>query len=231
MKIKTPFLVLLSLMFAAALSAAEPNQLTAAEKSAGWKLLFDGKSVTGWRSLKSEKPGAGWSATDGALTTVGKAGDLVTAEDFGDFELSLEWKVAEGANSGVIYRVGLTENQTYQTGPEYQVEDNIKGHDITPQSHIAGALYDLVAPAKDFTKPVGEWNVTRITVRGWHVEHWLNGEKTVDVDLGNAAGRALIAGSKFKTMPKFATLLRGHIALQDHGDVVSYRSVKIRELK
>jgi len=225
-------LALVGLVGVASLAAAEVNALSPAEKAAGWKLLFDGKSLAGWRSLKSEQPGAGWRAEDGALVLAAKSksGDLVTTEVFGDFELSLEWKVADETNSGIIYRVGLGEAQTYLTGPEYQILDNVKGEDNHPPSHTAAALYDLAAPPKDFTRPVGEWNEARIRVRGWHIEHWLNGEKVVDVDLAGAEGRALIAASKFKDWPKFASLLRGHIALQDHGYAVSFRAIKIREL-
>jgi Domain of Unknown Function (DUF1080) len=211
--------------------AVEPNSLTAAEKAGGWRLLFDGRTLTGWRSMKTDTPGAGWKAVEGVLATPGKAGDIVTTEEFGDFELSAEWKVEEGTNSGIIYRVGLGEDATYRTGPEYQVLDNVKAHDNQIASHLAGSLYDLVAPVKDATKPVGEWNEARIVVRGWRVEHWLNGVKLLELDLASAAGKTLIAASKFSTMPKFATLSRGHLALQDHGDPVSYRSIKIRELK
>jgi hypothetical protein len=229
---KIPRLLWISLVLAAPLLRAESaNVLSAEEQAAGWRMLFDGASLAGWRGLKSETPGAGWKVTDGALVTPGKAGDLVTVAEFGDFELRAEWRVAEGSNSGIIYRVGLDESATYRTGPEYQVLDNVKAEDNKQPNHLAAALYDLVAPPKDFTKPVGEWNTARIVVHGWHVEHWLNGEKTVDVDLASAEGKALIAGSKFKAMPKFATLLRGHIALQDHGDVVSFRNVRILELK
>src|SRR5438270_66909 len=128
---------------AGSLFAAEVNALTAAEKAQGWKPLFDGQTLAGWRSLKSEKPGAGWHVADGALVTPGKAGDLVTNEEFGDFELSLEWKISVAGNSGVIYRVGMTENHTYETGPEYQVLDNQKAADNHPPSHCAGSLYDL----------------------------------------------------------------------------------------
>ena len=229
-----PFVCLLGAFFmsvVAPASADETNILTPAEKSGGWKLLFDGASLQGWRRLKDESPGVGWRVEGGVLVTSGKKEDLVTADEFGDFELSLEWKISEGGNSGVIYRVGLGENATYRTGPEYQVLDNVKAEDNKLPNHLAGSLYDLVAPPKDFTKPVGEWNTTRIVVRGWHVQHWLNGEKVVDTDLGTPEGRAMIAASKFKSMPRFATLLRGHIALQDHGNVVSFRSIKVRELK
>ena len=221
------------LALAAALRAAEPNTLTPAEHADGWKLLFDGRSLAGWRSLGSEAPPAGWQVAAGALTLPAKGGggDLVSAEAFGDFELSVEWKVAAATNSGIIYRVGLDEKRTYLTGPEYQILDNVQGEDNHPPSHTAAALYDLVAPPQDYTRPVGEWNEARIRVRGWHVEHWLNGHLVVDVDLASPAGQALIAGSKFKTWPKFGSLLRGHIALQDHGHAVAFRSLKLRELK
>lgn len=194
------------------------------------KSLFDGATLSGWRGYKTEAPGDGWKVVDGMLMLKGKAGDLVTVEEFGDFDLELEWKVADATNSGVIYRVGLGDNATYVTGPEYQVLDNLKAEDNKKATHLAASLYDLAGPAKDFTRPVGEWNSARIRVRGWHVEHWLNGEKVVDVDLESPAGKALIAASKFKDWPKFASLKRGHIALQDHGHLVSFRNIRIRKL-
>jgi hypothetical protein len=194
------------------------------------KSLFDGATLSGWRGYKTEAPGDGWKVVDGMLMLKGKAGDLVTVEEFGDFDLELEWKVADATNSGVIYRVGLGDNATYVTGPEYQVLDNLKAEDNKKATHLAASLYDLAGPEKDFTRPVGEWNSARIRVRGWHVEHWLNGEKVVDVDLESPAGKALIAASKFKDWPKFASLKRGHIALQDHGHLVSFRNIRIRKL-
>ncbi|ACB76843.1 protein of unknown function DUF1080 [Opitutus terrae PB90-1] len=213
------------------MAASDVNSLTEDEAREGWRLLFDGSSLDGWRGFKSERPDKNWRVEDGALVLRGKAGDLVTQEAFGDFELTLEWKVAEGANSGVIYRVGLGEANTFTTGPEYQVLDNVKAHDNHPASHRAGALYDLEGIEEDVTRPVGEWNQARIVVSGWRVQHWLNGRQIVDVDLASPAGKALIAASKFKHWEKFASLARGHLALQDHGDVVSYRAIKLRELK
>lgn len=212
--------------------AAEPNSLGADEKAAGWRLLFDGRTLEGWRGYKSEALGAGWKVQDGAVVlTAAKSGDAMTVAEFGDFELTLEWRISAGGNSGVIYRVGLGESATYRTGPEYQVLDNQKAEDNKLANHLAGSLYDIgPAPAKDATKPVGEWNAARIVVRGWHVQHWLNGEKVADLDLASAEGKAAIAASKFKDWPKFASLARGHIALQDHGNEVSYRNIKIREL-
>lgn len=228
MKIKLPLILAAGLAFATTLVASAPNTLTPAEKAAGWKLLFDGTSLAGWRDYAAPSPGAGWKVVDGALVLQGKAGDLTTTEEFGDFEFSFEWKVTETANSGVIYRVGLGEKASYVTGPEYQVLDNAKATDNKQHNHLAGSLYDLTLAPDAATKPIGEWNEGKIVVRGWHIEHWLNGAKVVDVDLASAEGKALITASKFKDWAKFASLPRGHIALQDHGHEVSFRSLKIR---
>jgi hypothetical protein len=216
--------------FAQSARASDDNVLSDSERSAGWRLLFDGHSLAGWRSLSSAQPGAGWAVIDGAIVRTARSGDLVSSGEFGDFELSIDWKVEDATNSGILYRVALGETQTYHTGPEYQLLDNIKGGDRFDPKHLAGALYDLVAPPKDFTKPVGSWNHTRIVVRGWHIEHWLNGEKIVDIDLSSPEGQALKMQSKFSAMPHFAAYSRGHIALQDHDNMVSFRNIKIRDL-
>jgi hypothetical protein len=208
--------------------ADELNILSSGEQSAGWKPLFDGATLLGWRGFKSDTPGSGWKASDGELTMTPDAGDLVTADEFGDFELRLEWKIGKGANSGILYRVGMSESTTFETGPEYQLLDDRNTEESTV--HLSGALYDVVPPAEDHTRPFGEWNEARIVVRGWKIEHWLNGAKIVDLDLASPEGRDLISRSKFATMPQFATLPRGHIALQDHGDPVSFRRIRIREL-
>lgn len=199
--------------------SAEPNE--------GWRPLFNGVSLAGWRGYKESTPGDGWKVAGGELSRKGGAGDLVTVDEFGDFELSLEWKIGKGGNSGIIYRVGLGESDTFETGPEYQLLDNQNAQESG--AHLAGAMYDLAAPAEDVTRPFGTWNEARIVVRGWKIQHWLNGHKVVDLDLASLEGKRRIADSKFGTMPKFATLLRGHIALQDHGDLVSFRRIQIRE--
>lgn len=224
--------LLLSVLLLSAPSAiaSEPNTLTDSEQSGGWHLLFDGHSLAGWRSMSDPDPGAGWKVIDGAIVRTARSGDLVSIDEFGDFELSIEWKVEDATNSGILYRVSLSEAQSYFTGPEYQILDNIHGGDRHDPKHLAGALYDLVAPPRDYTHPVGEWNLTRIVVKGWHIEHWLNGEKIVDVDLDSPEGRALKAHSKFNAMRSFASYAHGHIALQDHDNSVSFRNIKIREL-
>lgn len=237
MTIARTFLVSAVLAFAVSSApAADPNTLTAAERAAGWRLLFDGKTLDGWRSFASAAPPSGWQAMDGELVRIAKSGDIVTVPEFGDFELSLQWKNVDGGNSGVLYRVGLGEPRTIHTGPEFQILDTglfhalvAKGMKLGPQ-HTTGAIADVVPPIADATRPNGIWNDTRIVVRGWRVEHWLNGTKIVDVDLGSSEGRASIGRSKFNQMPKFATLARGRIALQDHDERVSFRAVKIREL-
>lgn len=233
MKLRTPLVAFALSVAASPLFAAEPNTLSAAEKSAGWKLLFDGKTLNGWRGYKTEAIGAGWKVQEGALVlTAAKSGDLVTAQEYADFELSFEWRISEGGNSGVIYRAGLGESAPFRFGPEYQVLDNEKATDNKLGNHLAGSLYDMGPEVpRDATKAVGQWNESRLVVKGWKVEHWLNGRKLVTADLASPEGKALIAKSKFKDWPKFASLLKGHIALQDHGNVVSFRSLKIRELK
>jgi hypothetical protein len=219
-------------LIAAALSlipASPHSQELARQHSDGWIALFDGNSLTGWRGYRSSRVGAGWRAQDGILTrTRGDAGDLVTVAEFEDFELQLEWRITTGGNSGILYRVRLDASETYPTGPEYQILDN--STERQPK-YTAAAIYDLVAPSEDRTRPVGDWNEARIVVRGWSIQHWLNGFKVVDIDLAGSDGMDLLKSSKFNQMPKFAKSLRGHIALQDHGSEVSFRNIRIRELK
>ena len=231
MKPPPRWLALILALGLASLSAAEPNTLTEAEKATGWRLLFDGHSLAGWRGFRTDTPGEAWRVTDGVLINGGKTGDLMTTSVHGDFEFTFDWKISVGGNSGVIYRIALGEAATYRTGPEYQILDNEKAADNKLANHLAGSLYDVgAAPTRDVTKPVGEWNTGRIVVRGWRVEHWLNGEKLLEVDLASEVGRGAIAKSKFKDWPKFASMARGFIALQDHNDPVSFRNLKIRGL-
>jgi hypothetical protein len=203
-------------------------------ENAGWRLLFDGQTAAGWRGFRAEGfPETGWEITDGTLHhRPGEGGgDLVTEAQFQDFELDFEWKVAPGANSGVIYRVSEEHPNTWHTGPEYQVLDDAGHRDGQNPLTSAGSNYGLHPAPRGAVRPAGEWNTGRILVRGSHVEHWLNGTKTAEYEFGSDDWKARVAGSKFVEWPAYGQSARGHIGLQDHGDMVWYRSVKIRPLR
>ena len=202
-------------------------------KKRKWKVLFDGKSTDAWRGFKQDSfPDKGWRVEDGTLKTVVgvQSRDIITKEKYRDFELELEWKIAPGGNSGIIYLVSEDFDQTYQTGPEMQVLDDAKHHDGKDPKTSAGALYALIAPFNKVLQPVGQWNKVRLIVHHGHVEHWLNGRNVLDYDLGSDQLKPLIAASKFKEFPRFAQNREGYIALQHHGDEVWYRKIRIREL-
>lgn len=211
-------------------AAQVPNSLTAWEKERGWTLLFDGKTTQGWRGFRQQGVPAGWQVVDGALTRVGGGGDLITVDQYDSFELALEWKVAEGGNSGIMFRVSEAAEETYHTGPEYQVLDNARHADGRNPLTSAGSCYGLYAPIKDATRPAGSWNAARLIVNGNVVEHWLNDVRVVRYELLSADWEKRVAGSKFNEWPKYGRIPRGHIALQDHGDRVSYRNIRIRPL-
>ena len=233
-------------------TAPPPNQLTAPERAAGWRLLFDGKTLTGWRGLGYDTvPTAHWVVEGGTIKKIASGnvpklpdgqplvgGDLMTVDVFQDFELSWEWKVTPGANSGVKYNV--SEALSMQNAPnhaalgfEYQMLDDDRHPDGKLPTHRAGALYDLFAPnAAKHLKPVGEWNQSRIIFRGNHGEHWLNGVRVVEFDLGTPAMDSALAASKFHPFPWFGQRRAegGHIILQDHNDEVYFRNIKVRPL-
>ena len=202
-------------------------------KPGKWEVLFDGKSVNKWRGYKMESfPDRSWKVEDSALKTIAGAEgpDIVTKQKFENFELELEWKVSPGANSGIMYRVSEDFGAAYETGPEMQVLDDDKHADGRDPKTSAGSLYALIAPKNKKLKPVGEWNQVRIVVQGNQVEHWLNGVKVVEFELGSAELNQLIARSKFKDMPRFAKEKTGFIDLQHHGDEVWFRKVRVRRL-
>jgi hypothetical protein len=209
------------------LLAASPGGKQPAEKT-GWKSLLPGDPATAWRGYRQKSLPDGWRVVDGALTRTGKAGDIITREQFTDFELTLEYNLAPGANSGVFFRVVEDDPVIWHEAAEIQVIDNART-DLKP-AQTAGANYDLHAPARDATKPAGQWNELRLVVKGNHVEHWVNGVKVVEYELGSEDWKTRVKASKFKEYPRFGTAPRGHIGLQDHGDRVAYRAIRIREL-
>jgi hypothetical protein len=206
------------------------NTINAKEQTEGWRALFDGKTTAGWRGFRQKTMPGGWQAVDGALTRVGQAGDIVTIDQFGDFELTLEWNLSPNGNSGIHYRVTEDDEVMWHVAPEYQVIDNAYKDGLKPGQYAA-ANYDLNPPSRDVTKPIGSWNQTRILVRGAHVEHWLNGVKVVEYELWSPDWERRVRESKFKDFPKYGRPRRGHIGLQDHGDRVAYRNIKIREIR
>ncbi len=205
-----------------------PNTLSPAEQRAGWRLLFDGRSLNGWRGYKKPGPPAsGWVVENDSLKLVykSKPGDLITVEKFGDYQLQWEWRISPKGNNGIKY---LVSEERSAPGPEYQMIDDATAEQ---PKHSTASLYDILPPRAD--KPVrepGQWNASRLVVRGRHVEHWLNGKKVLEYELESPALKAAIAQSKFKNVEGFDRKIQGHILLTDHNDEVWYRNIKIRPL-
>jgi hypothetical protein len=168
---------------------------------------------------------------NGELVRQDRGGDLMTVDQFGDFELRLEWKVAKNGNSGIMFRVTDEGGQTYETGPEFQILDNGGHKDGRDPMTSAGSNYAMHPPVRDVTRPIGEWNEIRLIVRGAHVEHWMNGVKLLEYELWSDDWNKRMKASKFAKMPAYGRARRGHLVLQDHGDLVWYRNIKIKELK
>lgn len=203
------------------------NTLTEAEQAAGWKLLFDGTTTKGWRGYRQKDAPAGWRAKDGALVREEKGGDLITADEFADFELVLDWKVSPGANSGVFYRATEGTKHLHENAPEYEIRD---GGFWTDNPYTNGANYALHPPTKDAARPVGEWNRARIVARGNAVEHWLNGVKVVAYELGSDDWKKRVAETHVKDWAGYGSAARGHIGLQDYNKPVWFRNIKLRPL-
>jgi len=226
------------------------NTLTARERSDGWTLLFDGKTFDGWRGLgRDHMPTGYWTIEDGTLKKIAsgevprmadgqpvEGGDIMTEQTYRNFELSFEWKIGPGGNSGVKYNVSEEISTSIggahsALGFEYQVIDDAGYPGKLKDTQTAGALYDLIPPdlAKELM-PVGQFNHTRIILHNNHGEHWLNGRKIVEFELGTPRLDSLIAASKFRDIPRFGEHKDGHIVIQDHVDAAWYRNIKIREL-
>jgi len=235
-------LALLALLACSA-QAQSPNTLSRQEKKADWKLLFDGKTTKGWHTYLRDTVGSRWQVKDGTIVfdpngAVAGGGDIVTNDTYENFEFTLEWKISKGGNSGIIVDIQEKNEpgykQTYETGPEMQVLDNIDAADNKDTDHLAGLLYDMCGDASiSKPKPVGEWNQVRILQNKGHLTFWLNGIQTFDGQIGSDEWNAMVAKSKFgnaRNFPNFAKVAKGRIALQQHPGSSAWRNIKIRAL-
>ncbi len=218
------------------------NSLTKDEIKEGWKLLFDGESTVGWHSYQKNAVGAAWKAQDGTLMLDNSnkddrgriigGGDLVTDNEYENFELKLEWKISPCGNSGLMFNVSedASFGAPYHTGPEMQVLDNTCHPDAKIITHRAGDLYDLIACSEETVKPAGEWNEIKIRIDRGISEFWMNGTKVVEFTMWNDEWNRMVAESKFKSWKSFGQMRKGKLVLQDHTDPVWFRNIKIREL-
>jgi hypothetical protein len=214
------------------------NTLTAKEKAQGWHLLFDGKTLKGWKGFNVDKVPSNWTIENQAMTCYGHGGDMggdiLTADKYDNFELLVEWKISKGSNSGIFYHVveGKQYSSPYETGPEYQVIDDLGWPDKLADWQQTGADYAL-HPADNSKKvlhPVGEWNTSKIIFNKGHVENWLNGKKIVEFEAWTDEWKKKVQTTKFKEMPDYGKAKTGYIGLQNHGSPVSFRNIKIKKL-
>lgn len=237
-------LVILALVVGASISSvsqtSSANKLNSKEQANGWKLLFDGTTKNGWHVFNNKSDGSAWKIADGALYLDPKAkgpkgeggGDIITEQEFENFHLMLEWKLDSGGNSGVIIQAQEDPKYRYAwvTGPEIQIIDNDRHSDARNKKHRAGDLYDLVAAVPETVKPMGEWNLMEVVQNKGKLELFLNGTKVVETTQWDDNWSKLITESKFKTMPDFGKFRKGKISLQDHGNAVYFRNIKIQSL-
>ena len=210
---------------------ATDNQLSQQEQAEGWQLLFDGSDLSQWRNFKQPELNPGWKAENGALklSTPG-AGDILTKASYSNFDLLLEWKIAEGGNSGILIMVDELGQYIYSHAPEIQILDNERHSDNKIDSHRSGSLYDMVAAHNSSFKPAGEWNQVRIRLKDDFLQIWQNDVNTTSIVIGSSTWDKLLAASKFASWVGFGDVKKGHIGLQDHGDTVWFKNIKIKEL-
>lgn len=231
-----PVLAMCMLMGCAQTEKTNPdlNETTTENSENSWTVLFDGENLDQWRGYNQDTISAKWQIEDGALTLVeGGAGDIMSRDQFGNFELELEWKISEGGNSGIFFHVveADTLGATYLSAPEMQILDDERHADGELMTHRAGANYDMQACSEVATSPVGEWNSIRLIYQDGVVEHWMNEVKVVAYEEGSETWKEQLANSKFHDWPMYAKSSTGHIALQDHGDQVWFRNIRIRNLE
>lgn len=215
-----------------ATATAGGGELTAEQRAAGWRPLFDGSTLAGWRGYKAQAVPAGWRVVGGTITKDGPIGDLITTNQYGDFELAFDWKMSAGGNAGVFYRGTEEYDHIYWSAPEYQLLDDAAHADGRNRLTSTGAAYALYPAPAGALKPPGQWNSTLIVVQGNRVQHWLNGQKLVEYELGSPDWMAKVKASKFVEYPNYGKAARGHIGFQgDHEGELTLRNVRIRELK
>jgi len=229
------YLTILLLLIVTSANSQTPNKLTSKEIKDGWVLLFDGKSTNGWTTTKGQPvPEGGWEIVNGSINTVtgGKGADIITANEYSDFDFSVDFKITPGCNSGIKYFF-----TTYETGGnlgcEYQIIDDKLGEDTKQANHLCGSFYDVLPPdeSKKKVNAPGEWNTIRVVAKGKNIEHWMNGVKILEYTRGSQATLDAVAKSKFsKVVPAFGTVEKGHILLQYHGGLVSFQNIKIKIL-
>ena len=213
-------------------SASSTSTLTPEQRAAGWRPLFDGRTTAGWRGYQEQTMPAGWKVVDGTLTKSGSPGDIITKDQFGDFELALEWKLSPGGNAGIFFRGTEEYDHIYWSGSEYQLLDDALHADGKIRLTAAGAAYALYPSPRGIVKPADQWNSTLIVVQGPHVQHWMNGQKLLEYDLWSPDWEAKVKAGKFVEYPHYGRAKRGYIGIQgDHEGTLSLRDIRIRELK
>ena len=228
------FLMLL-IGFVSIARAQKLNELTGSEKKKGWVLLFDGKTTNGWTTTGGKPVPAGWEIEDGNMTAIagGKGGDIITAKEYANFELTVDYRIDTACNSGIKYFF-TKYDEGGNLGMEYQILDDELAEDNKKANHLTGSLYDILAPSKLMKKvnPTGVWNTIRIVSENDRVQHWLNGFKVLEYKKTSESFKDAVALSKFsKTVPAFGSVKQGHILLQEHGGLVSFRNIKVRVIK
>lgn len=219
---------------------ASSNQLTETEKEEGWELLFNGESADGWRGYNSESVPDNWEIEEGVLKVMvaeeGKTrGDLITDDQYEDFDFKVDFKLTKGANSGILYLATEEEGTPiWHSAPEYQLIDDddyiAKEGEEGTRTHLSGENYDLQSAPDRYLNPLGEWNTARVVIKNKKVEHYLNGNKTVEYELGSDDWKSMVSNSKFKDYQGYGSAEMGHIGLQDHGNEVHFKNIKIRRL-